>query len=94
MDESKLVLIRSLISLVDEHEQWFKARCGLDLPGTSRAVSFCAYAIQSDAVFVVEDTSHFLRSLMSCSSCGLTLKPAFFAALIEVSASVIRPVSR
>ena len=46
-----------LISLVEEHDQWFKARCGLDLPGTSRAVSFCAYAIQSDAVFVVEDAT-------------------------------------
>jgi PAS domain S-box-containing protein len=44
-----------LISLVDEHDQWFKAHCGPDLPGTARAVSFCAHAILSDAVLVVED---------------------------------------
>jgi PAS domain S-box-containing protein len=50
-----------LISLVEEHEQWFKARCGLDLSGTSRAVSFCAHAILSDAVFVVPDATRDAR---------------------------------
>ena len=50
-----------LVSLVEEHEQWFKARCGLDLSGTSRAVSFCTHAILSDSVFVVTDATRDAR---------------------------------
>ena len=45
----------SLISLVDEKRQWFKARVGLDQTETSREVSFCQYAMLDDGVFVVED---------------------------------------
>ena len=47
----------SLVSLVDEHEQWFKARCGLAVESTPRDVSFCTHAILSDAVLVVEDAA-------------------------------------
>ncbi|KQP32063.1 ATP-binding protein [Methylobacterium sp. Leaf100] len=47
-----------LVTLVEEHEQWFKAKCGLALEGTSRAVSFCSHAILSDAVMVVEDAEN------------------------------------
>ncbi|MCJ2036177.1 ATP-binding protein [Methylobacterium sp. J-068] len=50
-----------LVSLVEEQEQWFKARCGLDVPGTSRAVSFCAHAILADTVFVVADATRDAR---------------------------------
>ncbi|MEP5625695.1 MAG: PAS domain S-box protein, partial [Hyphomicrobiales bacterium] len=45
----------ALISLVDKEEQWFKARCGLDVDGTSRDVSFCQHALTSDELFVVND---------------------------------------
>ncbi|MCS3748159.1 diguanylate cyclase (GGDEF)-like protein/PAS domain S-box-containing protein [Xanthomonas arboricola] len=46
----------ALVSLVDEHRQWWKANIGL--PGvseTARELAFCAYAIQDDAVMEVPD---------------------------------------
>jgi anti-sigma regulatory factor (Ser/Thr protein kinase) len=45
----------SLISLVDEHRQWFKSRVGVSMTATSRSVSFCAHAIRGRGIFVVPD---------------------------------------
>lgn len=46
----------SLVSLVDEHRQWFKAKVGLAATETSRDVSFCAHAIlQPKDLFIVPD---------------------------------------
>ncbi|SAK82777.1 diguanylate cyclase [Caballeronia catudaia] len=46
----------ALVSLVDEHRQWFKSRLGLDVCETARDVSFCAYALHSERLLLVEDT--------------------------------------
>ena len=45
----------ALITLVDEQRQWFKARVGVTIAETSRAVSFCAHAINQRGIFIVSD---------------------------------------
>lgn len=45
----------ALVSLVDEHRQWFKARVGLEACETSRDISFCGHAIEGSGVMVIED---------------------------------------
>jgi diguanylate cyclase (GGDEF)-like protein len=45
------------ISFVDGQRQWFKARRNLSKPETARRDAFCAHALHSDEVLVVEDAS-------------------------------------
>ena len=45
----------ALVSLVDEHRQWFKSRCGLEAQETERSVAFCAYAVAERDLMIVED---------------------------------------
>lgn len=47
----------SLVSLVDQKRQWFKACVGLAITETPRSMSFCSYAIRRpNESFVVTDT--------------------------------------
>jgi len=47
----------SLVSLVDRDRQWFKARYGLGAEQTPREQAFCAHAIESDDVYIVDDAT-------------------------------------
>ena len=47
----------SLITLIDDSRQWFKARVGLELAETRREHAFCAHAILDTVPLVVPDAT-------------------------------------
>ena len=52
----------ALITLVDEHRQWIKARQGMDVTETPRDQAFCAHTVlDNDRVLVVPDATRDAR---------------------------------
>ena len=45
----------SLISLLDEDRQWFKARLGMSMTETPRSWAFCNYTVLDNKIMIVED---------------------------------------
>ncbi|HET9030501.1 MAG TPA: ATP-binding protein [Candidatus Aquilonibacter sp.] len=51
----------SLISLVDEHRQWFKSHLGLNVRETPRDQAFCSHVVETGATMVVGDAHQDAR---------------------------------
>jgi GAF domain-containing protein len=46
----------ALVSLVDEHRQWFKSCHGLDVRETPRDAAFCAHVVHDREPMIIADT--------------------------------------
>jgi PAS domain S-box-containing protein len=51
----------ALVSLIDAHRQWFKAKVGIEAQETSRDIALCAHAIHGSDLLVVPDAAHDAR---------------------------------
>jgi PAS domain S-box-containing protein len=51
----------AIVSFLDRHRQWFKARVGTELSGTPRELAFCDHTIRGDRVLMVADTQSDAR---------------------------------
>jgi signal transduction histidine kinase/ActR/RegA family two-component response regulator len=50
-----------VVSLVDDHRQWFKARIGIEVCETELEVSFCAHAVAQASTLLVPDVMRDAR---------------------------------
>lgn len=51
----------AMISLVDAHRQWFKAKVGLKMAETPRDIAFCGHAVHQRDLFIVPDAARDKR---------------------------------
>lgn len=59
-----------LITIVDEHRQWFKAKIGMVAQETPRDISFCTHVVYSEEILVVEDATKDVRFCDNPLVCG------------------------
>ncbi len=46
----------AIITVLDEHRQWFKAPVGVDMDGSLRTDAFCDHTIRNEGIMVIPDT--------------------------------------
>ena len=83
----------ALVSLVDEHRVWFKARVGAKIHEVPSDAAFCVQALASDEVFVVLDASVDARFAAHPTVAGAPRLRFYAGAPISVAGCRIGTVS-
>lgn len=51
----------AMLSLVDDHRQWFKSKVGVQVREMPREISICTHAIQQNDLYIIPDTQQDAR---------------------------------
>ncbi|MES2702015.1 MAG: GAF domain-containing protein [Bacteroidota bacterium] len=64
----------AFITLIDEHDQWFKVNAGFEVQRMPRETSFCTHVIAQDDVMIISDAlldSRFATNPLVCNAPGI-----------------------